>query len=120
MLRCYRPMARINPFALLRARVGLWVRRPWVLLLFLVADLVELGLSLALVAARQPVESARLGYVAWEAPFRPPPPSSTAATLGLLLGLWLGASLLVELAWVVRLYRIRRYRRRPEVSVLTG
>ncbi len=108
-------MARVNHLALLRARLGLWIRRPWVLVLLLMADLVELGLSFALASVREPVAAARLGYMAWEAPFRSPPPNATAATLGLVLGLWVGLTLLLELAWAVRLYRVRRYRRQLRV-----
>lgn len=103
-------MARPASLSLLRARLGLVVRRPWVLLLLLALDAVELGLSLALAAARGAAPPPHLAYAAWEAPFRHAEPSATVAALGLALGLWIGVTLLVELAWAVRLVRLRRYR----------
>lgn len=111
-------MARIETLPLLRARLGLLVRRPWVLVLLLAADLVELGLSLALAAAHAPAGPSRLAYAAWEAPFRAPEPSALAAPLGVALGVWVGATLLVELAWAVRLYRLRRARVAPRVRAM--
>ncbi|MCC6525418.1 MAG: hypothetical protein IT373_22385 [Polyangiaceae bacterium] len=92
--------------------VRLGLRSPAFLGFLLLADGVEIGLSLALAALR-PVAPwrARLDHPAFESPVALPEWSTGAALLGVALGVWVGVSLLVELVWLVRLARLERYRR---------
>ncbi|MBI4951052.1 MAG: hypothetical protein HY908_03400 [Myxococcales bacterium] len=92
--------------------VRLGMRSPAFLAFLLLADGVEIGLSLAL-AALAPATPRRppLAHPAFEAPVVAAEWSTGAALLGVALGVWVGVSLLVELVWLVRLARLARVAR---------
>lgn len=104
-------MAKIDTLKLWRLRLADLPRKPWLLGLLLVGDLVELSLSLALAAASAEAPArAHASYATFDVPFAPPPVTRGAAFLGLALGLWLGAMLVAELVVLVRRAQIMRYR----------
>jgi hypothetical protein len=112
-------MARINTLRLLRARLAdlprrPWTRSPWLLALFLAADLVELAASLALAAVSPPAAArAHVAYAAFDVPYVAPPVTAGVAFIGMVAGLAMGASLIAELVVLFRRAQIMRYRHGP-------
>ena len=97
--------------ASLRVRLSDLSHRPRLLVLLLVGDLVELGLSVALGVANPPAPArVHVSYPTFDVPYSPPPVTPTAALLGIMLGLWMGVMLIAELVVMVRRYQIMRYR----------
>ena len=88
------------------------LRSPAFVAFLLVADGVEMALSLALAAAAPVAVPRQASAVpAFEAPYMAPAWSGTAALLALALGVWIAATLAIELVWLVRIRRLERWRR---------
>lgn len=100
----------VDSFRWLRWRLTALQRSPWVLVVLLVGDVVELAASLALAAVSAPPARPHLPYASLDVPNPPPVPTYGVAFLGIALGLLMGASLVGELWWMVRRMMIERRR----------
>lgn len=103
-------MTKIDPIRMLRWRLAALPRPPWMLVVLLLGDLIELGASFALAAASPPPVP-HVAYVALDVPSQPPATTLTVALLGIMLGLVMGVSLVGELWWMYRRMTFMRRRR---------
>ena len=103
-------MAKIDSLRMLRWRLLALPRPPWMLLVLLMGDIVELGASLALAAASAPPARPHFAYAALDVPSSAPAPTYAVAFLGIALGLLMGVSLVGELWWMFRRMMIERGR----------
>jgi hypothetical protein len=114
-------MATIDTLRLYRFRLAAWRPSGLQLGLFLVLDLLETAASGALMAVSPPpAVPVHVAYAVVDVPFVPAQPSTAVASLGLLVGLLMGASLVYELSFVYQRSRYAFGRARRRASTARG